>query len=223
MNGKTMKGMSRTLLVYDIMCQWYRNFLKRVQESPYLRVPPGMKIYRGIGDFHVKGHIHECFPRYGLVFVEGAGVIDGEVVETLWSVMNKVSPSTRSATLAHRTEVLDDHMNNSNWKKLIAMGMSLYFTVGIISIRKTIPFTRFPVPTLIKKHARAEKLFEVNKEGFLAITATANPADILVWEAAAKTAQAERYTRVEAMDYFDVKTHAGTRSGPHSIRFTYKK
>jgi hypothetical protein len=117
-----MLGISRTLLVYDIMCQWYRNFLKRVNESPYLHVHPDMKIYRGIGDFHVKGHVHECFPRYGLVFIKGAGVIDGEIVETLWSVLNTVSPSTRGATLAHRTELLDDHMNYSNWKKLTGIG-----------------------------------------------------------------------------------------------------
>jgi hypothetical protein len=117
-----MKGITNTLLVYDIMCQWYRNFLKRVAESPFLSVPPGLKIYRGIGDFHVKGHVHECFPRYGLVFIEGAGVIDGEIVETLWSVLNEISPSTRGATLAHRTEILDDHMNHSNWKKLTQIG-----------------------------------------------------------------------------------------------------
>jgi hypothetical protein len=122
-----MKGITNALLVYDIMCQWYRNFLKCVTESPFLSVPPGLKIYRGIGDFHIKGHVRECFPRYGLVFIEGAGVIDGEIVETLWSVLNEVSPSTRGATLAHRTEILDDHMNHSNWKKLTRIGMDSRF------------------------------------------------------------------------------------------------
>ena len=52
----------------------------------------------------------------------GAGVVDGEVLETLWSVLNSVSSATRTASLAHRTEILDDHMNNSNWKKMQHIG-----------------------------------------------------------------------------------------------------
>ena len=41
----------------------------------------------------------------------------------LWSVLNETSQSAKSSTLAHRSEILDDHMNHSNWKKLIGMGM----------------------------------------------------------------------------------------------------
>jgi hypothetical protein len=67
----------------------------------------------------------------------------------------------------------------------------------------------FSVPTLIKKHARAEKLVEVNREGFRAITETANPADLVTWTAAAREAQAARYDKVEAMDYFGVTRYEG--------------
>ena len=51
-----------------------------------------------------------------------AGVVDGEILETLWSVLNEVSPSAQMATLASRTEMLDDHMLDSNWKKLLNIG-----------------------------------------------------------------------------------------------------
>jgi len=51
-------------------------------------------------------------------------MIDGEIAETLWAVLNSISPSLRTATLAHRSEVLDDHMNDSNWKKIIGIGES---------------------------------------------------------------------------------------------------
>ena len=118
-----MEGIRRALLIYDIMCQWWRNFFKRVEHSPFLSIPEGLELINGIGDFHVRGHIPACFPRYALVFVEGAGVVDGEICETLWSVLNETSRSSRGATLAHRSEILDDHMNHSNWKKTISMGM----------------------------------------------------------------------------------------------------
>ena len=49
-------------------------------------------------------------------------MVDGEILETLWSTLNHISPSMRTASLAHRTEVLDDHMNDSNWKKTVSIG-----------------------------------------------------------------------------------------------------
>jgi hypothetical protein len=48
-------------------------------------------------------------------------MVDGEVLETLWAVLNGIANSIRSQSTAHRRETLDDHMNDSNWKKLIQM------------------------------------------------------------------------------------------------------
>jgi len=45
-----------------------------------------------------------------------------EILETLWSEFNKVSASVHSMSKAHRAEVYDDHMRDSNWKKLVGMG-----------------------------------------------------------------------------------------------------
>ena len=59
----------------------------------------------------------------------GAGVVDGEVLETLWSVLNTVSSATRTASLAHRTEILDDHMSDSNWKKMQHIGKNVSFAL----------------------------------------------------------------------------------------------
>jgi len=46
-------------------------------------------------------------------------MVDGEILESLWAQLNDISQSTRTSTLAHRTEVLDDHMNYSNWNKMV--------------------------------------------------------------------------------------------------------
>jgi len=32
-----------------------------------------------------------CFPKFSLNFVEGAGEVDGEILETLWSPLDEVA------------------------------------------------------------------------------------------------------------------------------------
>lgn len=54
--------------------------------------------------------------------MKGSGHIDGEIVETLWSGMNKVSGAARSMSRAHRQETLDDYMRDANWKKTVGIG-----------------------------------------------------------------------------------------------------
>ncbi|KAG1724150.1 uncharacterized protein EDB91DRAFT_1087569 [Suillus paluster] len=91
-------------------------------ESHHLSIPDKTKILAAVGQFHLSAHKLLCYPRFGLHFVKGAGHIDGEILETLWAPFNKISPTARSMTMAHRHEVSDDHMQDSNWKKLIGIG-----------------------------------------------------------------------------------------------------
>lgn len=124
-NHSNTKGLTEVLLIYDIMCQYYVHHKKRMNDSPFLTIDEQIMILRAIGLFHVHGHQDSCFPRFAPTFIRGAGQVDGEILETLWSVLNHVAPQARGASLAHRAEILDNHMNDSNWKKLIKMGMSL--------------------------------------------------------------------------------------------------
>jgi hypothetical protein len=110
------------LIIYDVACQWSIHFHERVDRSYHLSLPPSIKILPAIGKFHLSAHKLQCFPRFSLNFITGAGHIDGEILETLWAPFNKISPTARSMTLAHRKEVLDDHMRDSNWKKLVGIG-----------------------------------------------------------------------------------------------------
>lgn len=120
----------KCIVLYDVNCQYYKNFTKRVEDSPYLEVHPGLIIIPGIGLFHVHGHQLVCLARFSPTFIEGAGQSDGEILETMWSTLNHIGRIARTMTLAHRTEVLDSHMGDNNWKKLINMGMnhSEYFS-----------------------------------------------------------------------------------------------
>ena len=118
-----LAGIPSAIILYDIMCQYGKHLRRRMEHGPYLQVPDGLEIRQGIGLFHVHGHQDKCFPRYAPNFIPGAGQVDGEILETLWAPLNNITGSTRGMTAAHRREILDDHMGDSNWKKLIRMGL----------------------------------------------------------------------------------------------------
>jgi hypothetical protein len=115
-------GIKTVIVLYDIMCQYWIHLQKRVRASPYLSMDNDIRMHKGIGLFHVHGHKDACMPMFAPNYIPGAGRVDGEILETLWAPLNKVASSTRAMTRAHRQETLDDHMNDSNWKKLIGMG-----------------------------------------------------------------------------------------------------
>jgi hypothetical protein len=109
------------MLIYDIACQYIIHLHDRIGHL----LPPGLDIDSAIGLFHVHGHKDICFFRYATSFIPGAGVVAGEILESLWAVLNAVTPAMRTATLAHRSEIMDDHMTDSNHKKSIAMADTL--------------------------------------------------------------------------------------------------
>lgn len=119
-------GLTEALIEYDVACQWSIHFDERLQGSSTLTWPPNMSRIDGIGKFHIGGHQPSCFPKYSLNFIQGAGQQDGEILETLWAALNKTAGSTRAMSKFHRQEMLDDHMLDSNWKKLVNMGKIRY-------------------------------------------------------------------------------------------------
>lgn len=121
------RGLRRGNLYYDIMCQYWTNLLKRFQDNPHLEIPWEFEIKRAIGLFHVHGHKDECFARFAPTYIPGVGMVDGEILESLWAVLNGTSDSIRSMSTAHRREHLDDQMNDSNWKKLADIGMRPFY------------------------------------------------------------------------------------------------
>ncbi|KAI6147060.1 hypothetical protein BKA82DRAFT_3980311 [Pisolithus tinctorius] len=110
---------------YDINCQYSKNLARRLEENRYLSLPSGLQIQPSIGLWHVHGHQTECFARYAPNFIPGAGQVDGEIMETLWSSLNIISPSAWGMVTAHRQELLDFQMNDSNFLKMIQMPSAL--------------------------------------------------------------------------------------------------
>ena len=90
----SMADNSRVVTIYDVACQWSRNFRWRVKESKYLDLPPNLQMVPAVGKWHLGAHVADCFPMFSLNFIQGIGQVDGEVLETLWSVINKVAGTT---------------------------------------------------------------------------------------------------------------------------------
>ena len=117
-------GIAKALIIYDVACQWYVKFSQRVEMYSALEIPQEMGIVPAVRKFHLSAHKLECFVCFSLMFMQGAGHIDGEILETLWAPFNKSSATVRSMSMAHRQEVYDDYMRDSNWKKLVGIGLA---------------------------------------------------------------------------------------------------
>ena len=115
-------GLCEALIEYDVACQWSINFATRLEDSPTLHIPQGLSWTSGVGKFHLGTHEQTCFAKFSLNFIFGAGQQDGEILETLWAPLNKIAPSIRAMSKAARQEMVDDHMRDSNWKKLTRIG-----------------------------------------------------------------------------------------------------
>ncbi|KIM74954.1 hypothetical protein PILCRDRAFT_79556, partial [Piloderma croceum F 1598] len=122
---KRFPGHVQALIVYDICCQWSIHFRQCVSESEFLELYDSLEIIGAIGKWHLAAHIPECFPKFSLNFVEGAGEVDGEILETLWSRLDEVAGMAQAMSIAHHQEVIDEHMNDSNWRKIIRLSDSL--------------------------------------------------------------------------------------------------
>ena len=120
-----MESMPLALVMYDIMCQYGIHLMERVEKSPGLSIPDSLELRTGIGLFHIHGHQDSCLPRFSPSYIPGAKQVDGEIIETLWAPLNNISRSIQGMSLAHHQEVLDAHMNHSNWKKMVRIGWSI--------------------------------------------------------------------------------------------------
>ncbi|KAF4580711.1 hypothetical protein EYR38_002997 [Pleurotus pulmonarius] len=165
-------------VIYDVMCQYGVHLEQRLEDGPFLEKPT-MPIQKAIGKFHLGAHIDSCFSKFSLNFLRGAGHTDGEVLETLWAPLNKIAGSTRSMTLAHRQEVLDDCAYDSNWKKITNL-----------------------IPSLIKKWKRAETSFAEMKEAYEDLRCRLSEDDLESWNSQAEQAS---LLRGKALEIYDVK------------------
>jgi len=171
------------LFIYDIVCQYIIYLQDRIGHH----LLPGLEIDRTIGLFHVHTHKEQCFFRYSPSFIPGAATVCGEIMESLWAALNGISQSIRTATLAHRAEVLDDHACDSNHKKLLGM-------------------TKF----LSRRHKDAAENLEEAEKYLDQLTRAADPLAIQAWTQEIEDAEATRLVDPAVMDIYGARAMPGT-------------
>ncbi|THH26719.1 hypothetical protein EUX98_g7467 [Antrodiella citrinella] len=191
--GRWKGLLTRFLLLYDINCQYHKYLFDRLKESQHLSTVVDLAeliIRYGIGLFHVHGHNIKCYCRYAPTFIEGAGMIDGELIETLWEPLNHISGSIRAMSFFHRQETLDVHMSDSNWKKT----------------------TRI-VPSILRKYKAAVKgVEETDEEYDMLCQRSIVQTNLETWLALEKEvheARAQSMKNVHRMDVYEVAEESG--------------
>jgi hypothetical protein len=195
-----MEGIKAALISYDVMCQWSVHMMERVNGSNCLKLPDNLELRLAIGLFHIHGHQDSCLARYSPSFIKGGRQIDGETIETLWAPLNEITRSTRGMSTSHRREVIDDHMNDSNWKKLIDLGkfppmdrIQLHCLHGMV------------VNATSRRYRKALSGATLSAAAFESINASASSDSVEVWTAEEEHAQRERGHDVKVMDIYDIK------------------
>ncbi|KAJ6585954.1 hypothetical protein B0H19DRAFT_1250699 [Mycena capillaripes] len=111
---------------YDIVCQWRINIWRRLAKyKPELRqrARTGKRYYVWlIPKFHLPAHIEACNILYSFNLTPYVGQTDGEAPERGWANANPLAASTKKMGPGARRDVIDDHFNDWNHKKIIALG-----------------------------------------------------------------------------------------------------
>lgn len=183
---KRFPGHVQALIVYDICCQWSIHFRQRVSESEFLELYDSLEIIGAVGKWHLAAHIPECFPKFSLNFVKGAGEVDGEILETLWSGLDEVAGMAQAMSIAHHQEVIDEHMKDSNWRKIIRIrkdSWSLYYHAGL---------TSFSADSLCEKWSRAKKGLSDTGPTFEQLSHSLDASLVQEWTAQERVAMEKR-------------------------------
>ena len=176
----SMASNSQVIAIYDVACQWSQNFKQRVKNSKYLSIPSTLTVTPAVGKWHLGAHVVNFFPKFLLNFIQGIGQVDGKILETLWSATNKVAGTTRAMGKSHQSEVLDDNMYDSNWKKWVGIGKFILSPCHFLHIVK---ITKTAVQALSQKYKTAKAALEPVQLAFQDLTgAVGNPLWVKEWE-----------------------------------------
>ena len=130
----------KIMVSYDVGCQWKIHLHERKKGMPTLFVPardgvPEIEVSLPV--WHGGVHNDECAMCESLRYKSGAGMVDGEGVERVWSTTNPRAYATREMHMNNRHASLEDHFDNQNFLKNLGMGaffLSLRFVRRLINL-----------------------------------------------------------------------------------------
>ena len=113
---------------------------------------------------------------------------------------------TRTMTLAHRTEVMDAHIGDNNWKKTIGMGEA----ASVLLAKFSEKLTKSPSEaSLCKKWKKICSTRLENIEDFEIMNISASPEQRSTWNKMAQDADQQRLTEIKAMDIYNIDLPKG--------------
>ncbi|KAJ7617002.1 hypothetical protein DFH06DRAFT_1012669 [Mycena polygramma] len=118
----------RFYVSYDIACQWHTNIWVRMA-----KYSDGIKMVNKeaflvflVPKFHLPAHIEACNLNYSFNLTPNVGQTDGEAPERGWAAANPLASSTKEMGPGARRDTLNEHFNDLNWKKTVALGRTMY-------------------------------------------------------------------------------------------------
>ncbi|KAF7367039.1 CxC2 domain-containing protein [Mycena sanguinolenta] len=118
----------RFFVSYDIACQWHLKLWERMQnyQDATLTLDGKGKFFTFlVPKFHLPAHIESCNLKYSFNLTRFVGQTDGEAPERGWADANPLARSTKEMGPGFRRDTVDDHFNDWNHKKIIALGHML--------------------------------------------------------------------------------------------------
>jgi hypothetical protein len=113
------------LHTYNINCQFVKNLWTRFQTLPkelrHLNIPKDWFTHL-IPKMHLMGHTRCCQAPYSLNFAHGACRTCSEAIERMWALIVGILLSVREMGPGMRSDWLDHHMGNHNWRKQCRTG-----------------------------------------------------------------------------------------------------
>ncbi|KAK7044982.1 hypothetical protein R3P38DRAFT_3308726 [Favolaschia claudopus] len=120
--------LARFVVSYDITCQWHLNLFSRMMlyDDDTLSIDGAAKFFTFlVPKFHLPAHIEACNLKFSFHLTRDVGQTDGEAPERGWADANPLARSTKEMGPGFCRDTLDDHFNDWNHKKIIALGYTI--------------------------------------------------------------------------------------------------
>ncbi|KAJ7453814.1 hypothetical protein FB451DRAFT_1342514 [Mycena latifolia] len=118
----------RFFVSYDIACQWHVNIWNRMlkyDNEELMLDGAGKFVTFLVPKFHLPAHIEACNLKFSFNLTRDVGQTDGEAPERGWADANPLAGSTKEMGPGSRRDTLDDHFNDYNHEKIIALGYTM--------------------------------------------------------------------------------------------------
>ncbi|KAJ7714692.1 hypothetical protein DFH07DRAFT_762966, partial [Mycena maculata] len=118
----------RFFVSYDIACQWHINIWKRLigyADDTIMIDGAGKFMTFLVPKFHLPAHIEACNLMFSFNLTRDVGRTDSEAPERGWANANPLAGHTKEMGPGARRDTLDDHFNDWNWKKIIALAYTM--------------------------------------------------------------------------------------------------